>query len=53
MQPNDFRPAERVNRGLVSAMEQRVWMAIARHLPEAVQSDVDHVLDACGSVRLI
>lgn len=39
MQPNDFRPAERVNRGLVSILEQRVLLALAQLLPEAVKPD--------------
>src|ERR1700683_2419014 len=39
MQTNDFRPAERVNRGLVSVLEQRVLIGLARHLPEAVRPD--------------
>ncbi len=39
MQTNDFRPAERVNRGLVSALEQRVLMRLACNLPDAVKPD--------------
>src|SRR5579862_8954693 len=39
MQSHDFRPAERVNRGLVSHLEQRVLIALAHRLPEAVKPD--------------
>jgi phosphatidylglycerophosphate synthase len=39
MQANDFRPAQRVNRGLVSHLELRVLLALASHLPEAVKPD--------------
>jgi archaetidylinositol phosphate synthase len=39
MQTNEFRPAERVNRGLLSVLEHRVLMGLARRLPEAVRPD--------------
>ena len=39
MQTNEFRSAERVNHGLVSGCEQRVLLALARRLPEAVKPD--------------
>jgi archaetidylinositol phosphate synthase len=39
MRTNDFRPAERVNRGLVSSIEQRVLSRLARHIPQAVKPD--------------
>ncbi|MGA2882756.1 MAG: CDP-alcohol phosphatidyltransferase family protein [Bryobacteraceae bacterium] len=39
MQTNDFRPAERVNRGLVSILEQRALLALAQLLPDAVKPD--------------
>lgn len=39
MQANDFRSAVRVNRGLVSALEQRALLAIARNLPPGVKPD--------------
>jgi archaetidylinositol phosphate synthase len=39
MQTNDFRPAERVNRGLVSGLEQRALLGLAPHLPAVVKPD--------------
>ena len=39
MQTHDFRPAERVNRGLVSVLEQRALIGLARRLPDAVKPD--------------
>ena len=39
MPTNDFRPAERVNRGLVSVIEQTALIWLARHLPSAVKPD--------------
>jgi archaetidylinositol phosphate synthase len=39
MQAHDFRPAERVNRGLVSVLEQRALIGLARRLPDAVEPD--------------
>lgn len=39
MQANDFRPAERVNQGLVSGLERKILLGLARHLPEAVKPD--------------
>jgi archaetidylinositol phosphate synthase len=39
MSTSDFRPAERVNRGLVSVIEQRVLIGLARRLPDAVKPD--------------
>ncbi|HTC37177.1 MAG TPA: CDP-alcohol phosphatidyltransferase family protein [Bryobacteraceae bacterium] len=39
MQAHDFRPAERVNRGLVSVLEQRALIGLARRLPDAVKPD--------------
>jgi archaetidylinositol phosphate synthase len=39
MQTSDFRPAERVNRGLVSVIEQKVLLALAGNLPPAVRPD--------------
>jgi archaetidylinositol phosphate synthase len=39
MQTNDFRPAERVNRGLVSGLEHKALLALARHLPAVVKPD--------------
>lgn len=37
--PGTFGPPERVNRGLVSGIEQRALLALARHLPPAVKPD--------------
>jgi len=39
MQAHDSRPAERVNRGLVSVLEQRALIGLARRLPDAVKPD--------------
>jgi hypothetical protein len=39
MQTNDFQPAERVNRGLVSTFERSVLTALAGILPDAVKPD--------------
>jgi archaetidylinositol phosphate synthase len=39
MQTNDFRPAERVNRGLVSVLEHKVLLGLAHTLPNAVRPD--------------
>jgi archaetidylinositol phosphate synthase len=39
MQSKNFRSAERVNRGLVSGIEQRALLALGRHLPPAVKPD--------------
>jgi phosphatidylglycerophosphate synthase len=39
MQAHDFRPAERVNRGLVSVLEQLALIGVARRLPSAVKPD--------------
>jgi hypothetical protein len=39
MQINDFRAAQRVNRGLVSHLERRALLALASRLPEAVKPD--------------
>lgn len=39
METNEFRPAERVNRGLLSVLEHKVLVGLARRLPEAVRPD--------------
>ena len=39
MQTNDFQPAERVNRGLVSTFERSVLTALAGIIPNAVEPD--------------
>jgi len=50
MQTNEFRSAQRVNRGLVSALEQRALLALARNLPATVTPD--H-LTALGFISLL
>jgi archaetidylinositol phosphate synthase len=39
MRTNEIQTAERLNRGLVSAIERRVFISLARRLPEAVKPD--------------